>query len=258
MGESHPDWKRVRAAARRDEARDRAAGRVYLPWERQSGEPPYMYRGFVCYRDMGEERTITGAHRAASAARAASPTSKGPASYTTFTWHAWSKRWDWEERAVAYDRHLERERVKGAERAIRLNGQQWVERGHAWREKQWQDAQYTTYTGRCYLAASLERVVRVVDGQSVEVDVPADKQAALIGEKLLTAGYTLGTAAVEAATKWVEAAEGANGGQSGGGMDRDEVEEAKAELREWQARTANVQNGLSLQLMPPTSSTPTA
>ena len=64
------------------------------PWERQRGESPRAFAGFVLYRDLGAGRTIAEAARVAGRGRS--------------TFSVWSLRWNWSQRAAAWDDLVDR------------------------------------------------------------------------------------------------------------------------------------------------------
>lgn len=63
-------------------------------WERQAGESEKAFEAFTVYRDMGEERTFTAVCRKLGKSRTLID--------------RWNKRWNWRERARAYDNDMER------------------------------------------------------------------------------------------------------------------------------------------------------
>src|SRR5258707_856195 len=68
------------------------------PWEQQPTESGQAYKAFCVYRDLGLERQIKLAYRTAT---------KRPASeQVSGRWNQWAKRYEWDQRARAYDAHL--------------------------------------------------------------------------------------------------------------------------------------------------------
>lgn len=65
------------------------------PWERQKGESEKAYEAFAAYRDMGPERTVAAVVERLQKSRS--------------LLDRWKERWDWKERARAYDNELEKE-----------------------------------------------------------------------------------------------------------------------------------------------------
>lgn len=66
------------------------------PWHRRKGESGKAYEAFCVFRDMGPSR---------SCGRVASQLAKSGS-----LMRAWKLKWDWEQRADAWDRHLETQR----------------------------------------------------------------------------------------------------------------------------------------------------
>jgi hypothetical protein len=73
-----------------------------LAWERLPEESGPAWAAFGVYRDCGPRRTRDGAYRAVVGIEGAS---KGPRAPRA--WKRWSKEHRWEDRARAYDAHLE-------------------------------------------------------------------------------------------------------------------------------------------------------
>lgn len=72
-----------------------------LPWERQKGETPQAFEAFSIYRDMGSSRSTAKVGRKLGKSKN--------------LMDRWSSRWEWVERARAYDNDLERqERAEAA------------------------------------------------------------------------------------------------------------------------------------------------
>lgn len=74
------------------------------PWHRQPGETDKAFLAFVTYRDLGAERSIP----------AAMKTYGEPAGNLRY-WEGWSSRYDWVQRAAAYDAHLDEVRLNAIE-----------------------------------------------------------------------------------------------------------------------------------------------
>ena len=73
------------------------------PWECQPGETAKAYRAFACFRDLGEDRTIVAAVRAAGRSES--------------LLRRWAARWNWWPRARAWDVENDREQEAEARRA---------------------------------------------------------------------------------------------------------------------------------------------
>ena len=75
-------------------------------WERLPGESSKAYEAFCIYRDLGVDRSIE-------------KTAKSRLKPGSFSWlRNWSSKYNWVERARAYDDYLEREKRKEQEKAI--------------------------------------------------------------------------------------------------------------------------------------------
>lgn len=78
-------------------------------WERQTGESSKAYAAFCIYRDLGAERSIERVRREfAERGRKISAKFLG----------RWSSKYDWVERARAYDDYLDRIRREAKEKEI--------------------------------------------------------------------------------------------------------------------------------------------
>src|SRR5215469_16904101 len=71
------------------------------PWEQRDGESMPAYLAFVVYRDMRGERSIDAAYRASRGPQVGTKRASG-------RFKDWSQKYDWKERAEAYDAYLER------------------------------------------------------------------------------------------------------------------------------------------------------
>ena len=75
-------------------------------WERLPGESSKAYEAFCIYRDLGVDRSIE-------------KTAKNRLKPGSYSWlRNWSSKYNWVERARAYDDYLEREKRKEREKAI--------------------------------------------------------------------------------------------------------------------------------------------
>jgi hypothetical protein len=103
---------------------------VILPfesWERLTGESSAAYGAFCAYRDYGPDRNIRKAAEAAAAGKdgeAGTNRSKGGKRYGM--WRAWSTQFRWRERAVDYDRYLDR--LKQTEKRKTIEAQEEMHR----------------------------------------------------------------------------------------------------------------------------------
>jgi hypothetical protein len=84
-----------------------------LPYERQPGETAKAYAAFQVYRDLGIKRSVD------EVGKRLYGTQKGRKRGTTGRLRAWFTTWRWEERAAAWDDHLDQEARKAQEDARR-------------------------------------------------------------------------------------------------------------------------------------------
>ena len=76
-------------------------------WERQDGESAQAFEGFALYRDMGAERSL---------AKVAQKLGKSKA-----LMERWSVRWQWGQRAEAWDAEFDRMVRRALEKGIIRN-----------------------------------------------------------------------------------------------------------------------------------------
>lgn len=82
---------------------------ISYEWDRLEEESIKAYEAFCAYRDMGSSRGVLKAYRL--------KTGKNEANTISGQWLGWYDKFDWKERARAYDVHLEKQarKVKEAE-----------------------------------------------------------------------------------------------------------------------------------------------
>lgn len=108
------------------------------PWEQKSGESNKAYQAFSLYRDMGTSRTLLDAYKQAiEHLRGRGQVDSTRRVQTSGQWSAYARRYDWEERARAYDRRLTVAKFKGAEIAATEQGQVWQGRREEHAERLW-------------------------------------------------------------------------------------------------------------------------
>lgn len=93
----------------------RARQRFGEAWERQSKESLAAWSAFRVFRDLGDKRSIEAA-MADPGVTAKRRTLSG-----------WASLWHWNERAAAYDAHLDRGRVKAAAAAAEAMAERQIE-----------------------------------------------------------------------------------------------------------------------------------
>lgn len=75
------------------------------PWDRQLNEPPIWYKRFTKFRLMEPVRSIADVYREEQKGEKESVKPPG-------RWYETAKRWQWEERAVAWDAHVDEQLEK--------------------------------------------------------------------------------------------------------------------------------------------------
>jgi len=73
-------------------------------WERQNGEGPQAFRAFAAYRDSG-----AGGARRSLTKTAQNLTKSDDLPYSDGTLKQWSRQWNWQERAAAWDDEMDRQ-----------------------------------------------------------------------------------------------------------------------------------------------------
>lgn len=104
-------------------------------WERQEGEGREAFAAFKVYRDLPpRDRSIDAAFFRASGDQ--SGRKKGAKRAPT-RWFEWSRRYDWVNRACAWDKHLRDKELAAQEEAIAKDAELWAERQRQQREDEW-------------------------------------------------------------------------------------------------------------------------
>lgn len=73
-----------------------------LPWEQQAGETSKSFNAFQAFRDLGPLRTVRDAMKVVL----------GAVDPAAVNWSRWRTENQWDARAIAYDRHLDRIRQR--------------------------------------------------------------------------------------------------------------------------------------------------
>jgi len=79
---------------------------VIQPWHRQPHESPKAYAAFAAYRDLGVERSIDKAYVVLQEARRRPDDKSTPKKEANRHWDVWCSKFNWVERATAYDDYL--------------------------------------------------------------------------------------------------------------------------------------------------------
>lgn len=97
-------------------------------WDQRANESGQAFKAFSSYRDLGPERTYAAAYRTST---------KKPKAELSGRWNLWSRRYQWETRAKAYDSHLEFIKQQARERALIQREQEWARRREQIRDRGW-------------------------------------------------------------------------------------------------------------------------
>lgn len=149
---------RIKANTRSSEC---AVSPTLKPWDPQAEESRQAYEAFVCYRDLGSERSLEAVGRRLEK-----------------SWKLcgrWSSRWKWLDRVAAYDAHMADIEQKAREKALTKKAEDWA-------SKELEMARLLYDKAKAMLAFPLAKQV-TKDGQTVVM--PADwrmRDAAAIAE----------------------------------------------------------------------------
>jgi hypothetical protein len=97
-------------------------------WLRQQNESAKAYEAARTYFEMGVSRSIEAVAR------------KYQKSISLL--NRWSQRYDWVERAEAYDKHQQELQEKAREKAARIEAEKWARRREALRDEEWKLAEH--------------------------------------------------------------------------------------------------------------------
>jgi hypothetical protein len=102
-----------------DEAIEAAKAEVlpYESWERLAGESPLAFSAFCAFRDLGAERNIRKAVETVEADAAVQGKKYK-------VWRNWCSQYRWRERAVDYDRYIEKLKQAELRKTIEAQGEQ--------------------------------------------------------------------------------------------------------------------------------------
>jgi hypothetical protein len=100
-----------------------------MQWLKQAGESSKAHAAFRIYLELGTNRSIDIAYRAAKEQQASSKRASG-------TWMTWASRNNWVARAQAYDRYLISLEAAQREDTIKAKAKEWHERRDAIRARE--------------------------------------------------------------------------------------------------------------------------
>lgn len=88
-------------------------------WEKQNGETTTWYRRFLVYRDLGRTRSLLAAYKAHRREwleqRDRDPAEADGLRAASSKWHDQADRYNWQTRALAWDEHQRKQKLKAIE-----------------------------------------------------------------------------------------------------------------------------------------------
>jgi hypothetical protein len=113
---------------------------VRQPWDRQEDESEKAFAAFVRYRDLGAERTLSGAYREQrgrkSEQQGRKPGAKG-AQREPGRWRKWFNDFHWKARVSAWDQRLQSVEQQKRESEVEQRASEWARRREEVRESKW-------------------------------------------------------------------------------------------------------------------------
>ncbi|MCS6782388.1 MAG: hypothetical protein RMI89_12115 [Gloeomargarita sp. SKYBB_i_bin120] len=123
-------------------------------WERQRREPQVAYQAFCRYRDMGAQRRLELLLPA----------------YPLKRLQRWYSRWQWVERAAAWDQHLAMLWQRHAQQCQQHRQEVWRQRREQWREMEWDYVRALQRKVDALLSLPVTRQRTVRDGKTVIIE----------------------------------------------------------------------------------------
>lgn len=97
-------------------------------WEQRADETAQQYKAFRCYLD---KRSVEGAYREyAKSQKRRKAEKSGAVKKASGAFLGWSKYFEWEARAAAYDSHVQAETIKST---VKIRRQEYAERAKIYR-----------------------------------------------------------------------------------------------------------------------------
>jgi hypothetical protein len=121
-------------------------------WERQPGEKARAYEAAKLYFELGAARSLAAVGQKLGKSKA--------------LMERWSVRWNWTERAAAYDRHIDRLEQEARLRTLATEAERWAQRQTEQREQEWQTSRALLERARQMLAHPLYETVEQ-DGRTI-------------------------------------------------------------------------------------------
>jgi len=125
------------------------------PWERQPNETPRAFECFTAYLEMGQGRTLSAVYR--------QKTGRTQAAKPAGSWNGWYYRYNWQERAIAYDDHMAQERQRQREE---IAGEEFKKELEAYRKIH----QQSGMSGLQIVAALKEKARAFIGSEKIEVN----------------------------------------------------------------------------------------
>ncbi|MEN9213679.1 MAG: hypothetical protein Q6J18_06540 [Gloeomargarita sp. DG02_3_bins_56] len=123
-------------------------------WERQPREPHLAYQAFCRYRDMGAQRCLEPLRQDCSLEQL----------------QKWLSRWQWVERAAAWDQHLAMLWQKHYQQQQQHQQELWRQRQEQWRETEWEYVRALQRKVDAILSLPVTRQRTVRDGKTVIIE----------------------------------------------------------------------------------------
>ncbi|APB33407.1 hypothetical protein GlitD10_1087 [Gloeomargarita lithophora Alchichica-D10] len=123
-------------------------------WERQPREPQRAYQSFCRYREMGAQRQLE-------------PLSQD---YPLEQLHKWLSRWQWVERAAAWDQYLAMLWQQHYHHQQQHQQDIWRQRQEQWRETEWEYVRALQRKVDAILSLPVTRQRTVRDGKTVIIE----------------------------------------------------------------------------------------
>ncbi|MEN9216010.1 MAG: hypothetical protein Q6K90_01655 [Gloeomargarita sp. HHBFW_bins_162] len=123
-------------------------------WERQPREPQRAYHLFCRYRDMGAQRRLETLTQ----------------EYGLEQLHKWLSRWQWVERAAAWDQHLAMLWQQHYHQQQQHQQELWRQRQEQWRETEWDYVRALQRKVDAILSLPVTRQRTIRDGKTVIIE----------------------------------------------------------------------------------------
>lgn len=123
-------------------------------WERQPREPHCAYQAFCRYREMGAQRRLE----------------LLAADFPLKRLHRWYSRWQWVERAAAWDQYLAMLWQKHYRQSQQHQQEVWRQRREQWREMEWDYVRALQRKVDAMLSLPVTRQRTTRDGKTVIIE----------------------------------------------------------------------------------------